>query len=258
MPNTSRPAGRGPRTSYAPGATHLPTCCACGSRPPSARLPSAPPAPWCELPCVRMPSARLPALRGRGVRMRRKCAMRRCPVRLALQRLRCRARPGPRRLRWLALPGLVCLRRRAPRRRLAPLRWAQWHTCASRLRQPDRDRLLRRPRAVFAFPDVVDLLADELAGGRRRATALTQLLLGSMYGAPLWHNATVCRTHAQTATFGLPDEVILSSRSPRASLDAACPAMTGALIGERDGRCVRHRTSGDEDPGCWTATTGVC
>src|SRR5262249_10479050 len=35
-----------------------------------------------------------------------------------------------------------------------------------RLRQPDRDRLLGRPRAVLALADVMDLLADELAGLR--------------------------------------------------------------------------------------------
>jgi hypothetical protein len=33
------------------------------------------------------------------------------------------------------------------------------------LGEPDRDRLLGRPRAVLAFADVMNFLSDELAGG---------------------------------------------------------------------------------------------
>jgi hypothetical protein len=40
-------------------------------------------------------------------------------------------------------------------------------TCPSRLREANRDRLLRRARTMLALADVVHLLADEFAGLRR-------------------------------------------------------------------------------------------
>src|SRR3954466_9299162 len=43
---------------------------------------------------------------------------------------------------------------------------------APRLREPDRDGLLRRPRTVLAFADVLHLLAHELARLGRRGFAL--------------------------------------------------------------------------------------
>src|SRR5258706_6882289 len=53
-----------------------------------------------------------------------------------------------------------------PRRGLALLRRLDRHAGAARLRQADRDRLLRRARAVLAFADVLHFLADEFAGLR--------------------------------------------------------------------------------------------
>ena len=70
-----------------------------------------------------------------------------------------------------ALANLVRAFSRAARPRAgAPgRRWLQRHTSATRLRQPDRDRLLRRARAVFALPDVLHLFTDELTGGGGRS-----------------------------------------------------------------------------------------
>src|SRR2546421_6659555 len=60
------------------------------------------------------------------------------------------------------------------RRRLEP------HAGAPRLGQADGDRLLGRARAVLALPHVLDLLADELAGLRRRRLALPLRLMRSL------------------------------------------------------------------------------
>src|SRR6185437_6657311 len=43
---------------------------------------------------------------------------------------------------------------------------------APRFGETDRDRLLRRARAMLAAPDLLHLLADEFAGLRRRGFAL--------------------------------------------------------------------------------------
>src|SRR3954470_7927287 len=49
------------------------------------------------------------------------------------------------------------------RRRCAFARRLQINARASCLREPDRNGLLRRARAMLAFADMVDLLANELA-----------------------------------------------------------------------------------------------
>src|SRR5262249_47593208 len=45
-----------------------------------------------------------------------------------------------------------------------------------RLRQSDGDRLLRRPRAMSPFADVIELLLDELAGLCRRRLSFPFIL----------------------------------------------------------------------------------
>jgi hypothetical protein len=59
--------------------------------------------------------------------------------------------------------------------------------CASRLRQPDRDRLLRRAGAVLALSNVFDLFVDELAGLRARRLALPPVASGALDGFFLRH-----------------------------------------------------------------------
>jgi hypothetical protein len=50
------------------------------------------------------------------------------------------------------------------------------HAGASRLAEPDGDRLLRGSRSVLAFADVVHLLANELASPARGALSLAPRL----------------------------------------------------------------------------------
>ena len=108
-------------------------------------------------------------LPSRRARLSRQRLSRRHTAALALQR----ATRGPRPVRRYPLAGAATRRLRAPlRRRLGLTRGAQLDARAARLRQADRDRLLRRSRAMLAFTDVVDLLADELAGLRRGRLAL--------------------------------------------------------------------------------------
>src|SRR5262245_7577914 len=96
--------------------------------------------------------------------------------RLPLQLFAHRPRP-PRRRPMVAsrLSFVVLALGRLPRllRSLSALRRLERDARAPCLRQADRDRLLRGPRAVLALANVMDLLADELAGlsGRRLALA---------------------------------------------------------------------------------------
>src|SRR5437763_12029834 len=102
-------------------------------------------------------------------------------MRLALQRALHGARPPRRRLplsaavtaRVGALGALARLLRR-----LAALRRRQIDARLPRLRQADRDRLLRRLRAVLALADVVHFLAYELATLRRGGFALLLVAAG--------------------------------------------------------------------------------
>src|SRR5687767_10633518 len=97
-------------------------------------------------------ASRLP--RRRATLLRRTAAGRR--LRVTRERLVRRGRALPLRL---PLRGAPLLR--------------QLHARLPRLRQTDRDRLLRRPRAVLAFTNVMDLLAHELARLRAGRLALT-------------------------------------------------------------------------------------
>src|SRR5262249_1177385 len=113
----------------------------------------------CRLLRGRGPRRMRATSRGRG-RVRRERPMTRAAMRLApggaCQRARQRAgrRPAATSARELAL-GLPLGPARAARRR------TERHSRAPGLRQADRDRLLRRPRAVLALADVVHLLAHE-------------------------------------------------------------------------------------------------
>src|SRR6185369_16504983 len=100
-----------------------------------------------------------------------------------------RARSRRRRLARpaLALPvvagGVLAGRRRGG----AGLGRPELHSGAAGLREADRDRLLGRAGAVLAFPDVLHLLADELAGLRARRLAFALVLLGALESFLLWH-----------------------------------------------------------------------
>src|SRR6188474_1313767 len=72
-------------------------------------------------------------------------------------------------------------------RRRACRRFAQLDAGPARLRQPDRDRLLRRSRAVLALADMMDLFADELAGLRGRCFPLTFVAPRAFQRFLLWH-----------------------------------------------------------------------
>src|SRR5215210_2043061 len=57
---------------------------------------------------------------------------------------------------------------------------AQLHAGPPGLRQPDRDRLLGRARAVVALPNVVYLLSDELPGLSAGGLTLTSVFAGPL------------------------------------------------------------------------------
>jgi hypothetical protein len=75
--------------------------------------------------------------------------------------------------------------------RLAALgRW-QLHSGPARLRQTDRDRLLRRARAMFALADVLHLLAHKLPCLRRRRQPLPFVFACPFNCFVFWHNKIV-------------------------------------------------------------------
>lgn len=132
-------------------------------------------APTCGLPCL--------AREGR---------VRRCRMSLASEGALRTARPTRRGLRVGVRGALrrVTLRLLSRPLRCAPLRRLKPHARASCLREADRNRLLRRLRAVFSLTNVMDFFAYELAGlGRQRLSflciplrSLDRLLLG--HGTP--------------------------------------------------------------------------
>jgi hypothetical protein len=130
---------------------------------------------------------------GRGcARLFGKRCMRRRGMSFFFQRRQCRARPlGGRAFRRAA----TCLGRiarslftRALRSGPA-LRRRQFHPRAPRLREPDGDRLLRRPGAMFAFANMVHLLANELSGLRAGSLSFTRVLSRSIDGSFFRHDA---------------------------------------------------------------------
>jgi hypothetical protein len=114
----------------------------------------------------------------------RKRTMRRCTPPLALEGIRtsaCASRRG-RTTSRRSVTARVVARCATPglRARCAlPGRW-QIHSGPSRLRQTNRNRLLRRARAVLAFANVIHLLANELSSLRRRCLALPLVAAGAL------------------------------------------------------------------------------
>jgi len=128
------------------------------------------------LPCGRGPLCRRPARRGASG-LPREGPARRSSATLATKgpaggAPSCRGRGSSRRL----LPrGLPC-----------PAR-GQGDPGLPRFRQADRDRLLRRSRAVLALADVMNLLANELARLRRGSLATLPVPSRSRFHLSLWH-----------------------------------------------------------------------
>ncbi len=113
--------------------------------------------------------------RGAAARLGSEGAMGRRPAGLPLQRALDTARAF--RVRSAAARLRVVLAR-PPR---------QLHAGAPRLGQPDRDRLLGRPRAMLALADVVDLLAHELARLGARRFAFAGVPAGALNGSLFRH-----------------------------------------------------------------------
>lgn len=109
------------------------------------------------------------------------------------------------------------------RARLARFRRRERHASAPRLREPDRDRLLARARTMLALPDVIHLLAHELASGSARALALLQIPLRSLHGLLFRHHvllqstARTCRGDhdAWTVRLVLPVPCTIRSKNAR-------------------------------------------
>jgi len=109
----------------------------------------------------------------------------------------------------------------------------------ARLRQPDRDRLFRRSRAVLALANVIHLFADEFACLRWRSPASAFRRTGSLECGLLWHIAELRKFCARSA-FSTP------SHWPCVSLAVAslstCPgerfrdAITDSADGSVDAR----------------------
>src|SRR6185437_4702660 len=113
--------------------------------------------------------------RRREPRLGRQRPRRSRAARLALQHVRDRARHARPPLRVApSLADLIGIFRAAPGAFLgaALLRRLERDAGATRLRQPDRDRLPRRAGAMLAAADLLHLLADEFAGLRRSRFAL--------------------------------------------------------------------------------------
>ena len=95
---------------------------------------------------------------------------------------------------WL-LPSAAALAERPLGRATRPRRGrslpgrGQVDASLARLGEPDRNRLLRRSCAVFAFPNVLDLLAHELAGLCRRGPAGAFCLTSPFECGLPWHEA---------------------------------------------------------------------
>ena len=97
-------------------------------------------------------------------------------------------------------PSSIGERGRPPgaRRGASARRRLERHARPPRLGEPDRDRLLRRARAVLPLPDVVHLFAHELAGRRRGALSRGQVALCFPNCALAWHSGNVNRSPRAT------------------------------------------------------------
>ena len=102
----------------------------------------------------------------------------------------------------------------SPGRSFAPLGRRQFHARATRFRQADRNRLLRRPRSVLAFANVFDLFAHELAGLRSGRLAASRSSSGPFHGPLFRHSASFLSRTESAASSGL----VLPSLGPRLAL----------------------------------------
>src|SRR5687768_14086583 len=92
------------------------------------------------------------------------------------------------------------------------LGWGKVHARLPRLGESDGDRLLGRSRSMLAFTNVVELLANELAGLGARCFALALGLARPLDGLLLWHGNPPMR--------GLLHSCILASTLHRPCLAA--------------------------------------
>jgi hypothetical protein len=69
----------------------------------------------------------------------------------------------------------------------------QLDTWATRLRESDSNRLFRRGCAMFAFADVMHLLAHEFAGLGAGRLAFTRVLTRTFDGLSFRHKTSFCR-----------------------------------------------------------------
>ena len=120
----------------------------------------------------RGPPGRTGPMLGRRPSLARQRLLRRRASAFALQRPQCRARPSRRRPSPPAARAARRLRAPLGRALRARRRLPEMNAGAPRFRQPNRDRLLRRSRAVLALTDVVHLFANELTSLRRRRLPL--------------------------------------------------------------------------------------
>src|SRR5439155_26472787 len=133
--------------------------------------------------------------------------------------------------------GVIALRTAPRGARGAPLRRRlEPHAGAPRLGQADGDRLLGRARAVLALPHVLDLLADELAGLRRRSLALPLRLMRSLDRLLLRHHPSprdieLATSRAATAPPG----------AARASGGFGGPSEAPHVVKNRAGACTSDR-----------------
>src|SRR6185312_14450069 len=134
------------------------------------------------------------ALAGRLAGVFRKRLLRRGRMTLALQRLAAGARaPGGSALRGRFLRGGF-LRRGLLAALLRPLAFLRHvHARAARLRQPDRDRLFGRTRAMLALAHVVDFLTHELASLGAGGFAFALVLLRACNRLLVRHVAPPCQ-----------------------------------------------------------------
>ena len=164
-----------------------------------------------RFPCRGGPRGRA-ALASRRACLLRERRFRASGPTLPLQPLGRGTRPLPRDRPATTPPARSCILRglSSSLTRGAGTRWRKLHPGATRLRQPDGNRLLRGLRPVLPLSDVLDLLVHELAGLGARRLPLARILLRALDDILLWHDRPPrCRScisraseSASSAVFG--------------------------------------------------------
>src|SRR5262249_35395429 len=166
------------------------------------------------------------------------------PMRFATQR------PGDRtpasrrrssRLTTMLTDVVRALRGRARTGRHATFRRTQRHAGASRLRQPDRDGLLRRARAVLPLANVMHLFANELARCGGWLAAATQVSFRSAHGVAIRH------VHLHGS------ELQATYRRRRRFRHATCTTEQTCRDNHRNAEPRRERTSAVASAAAWGA-----